>query len=732
MVSLADINLSLTDEIKAYEAYMRLTPQEDAASHFVISDVNSVTRNERITLLGSRSTGLATPISDFDFSITLPNSLPGGWILPDDEKNIFQLQLSENDNKNKAVKVLSKIERHFHSSSKFRNTEFVRHARVPIIRSTHVATGLEVQIQTMAQYRAAHEHTLAYLSEFPSLRPLYIILRYCLELRDLTTVFRGGLGSYSLLMMIVTAMKHANGKFATDDLGGQLIHVLEFYGGADLYKVGFSANPPRVFEKQKEGWSLKERMNRLTDAQLIGIDQMQKFHPKKPYLLCLQDPANPYNDLGKNAYAIKHIQATFNALKENLQTALEERNKGSDDSAKGKRFFFLEPLVKADYRAFELHRSRIERCASSRKPGDQDYSNERIRTEFERRVNQYKGVEKETDDLSNPAVDAIDGNAAESVRAEESLGEGTILAWYRKELARSHAQSDEAEPNAKKKKKMEKLQGTNDEEYGWVPSSPNDQSTLLEAKAAPKSALTARTKSPLVRKQRSPPVRKQRSPSVHKHHSKPLRKPGERKITFLPPTTTAISPQSVPLPLTQKLEAKAKPLARTTTTITKPTRTTTISSTTTTAKPTITTIKPSATTPKPTTKTRELVSTRTRAAARHGALKEHLSAQMRAVAKHKVAEEHIEPAKKQQVRVLKPPRRPPPTQGKTPAAVVAMLPPGSDLVQRLASDTAILPPERLGERMEERDGEDFGFGCGSGNGSRERGLGRRGRSSRLG
>ena len=246
---------SLTNEIKAYEAYMRLSPQEEAASELVISDVNSVARNgleiKPLTLLGSRSTGLATPISDFDFTFELPISLPGRGMVPSSKNRVSQPQLRKYKNKLEALKVLKKMERHFRLSNKFSITNLVRHARVPIIRSTHIATGLEVQIQTMAPYQAAHDYSIAYLSEFPSLRPLYIVLRYCLALRQLTTVFEGGLGSYTILMMIVTALKHSSGKFTSEDLGGQLLHVLDFYGNADLYKFGFSANPPRVFEKKR-------------------------------------------------------------------------------------------------------------------------------------------------------------------------------------------------------------------------------------------------------------------------------------------------------------------------------------------------------------------------------------------------------------------------------------------------------------------------------------------------
>ena len=503
-MSPADMCHSLTAEIKAYEAYMRLSPQEEAASQIVISDVNSVAQNEPdikpLTLMGSRSTGLATPTSDFDFTFTSQRSLPGGWIIPPSETDVPQAQSSHSEKKLKAMKVLRKVDKHFRSSHKFRNTDYLWHARVPIIRSNHVATGLDVQIQTSTPYRAAQEHTVAYLSEFPSLRPLYIILRYCLEVRGLTTVFEGGLGSYSILMMIVTALKHSSGRFASDDLGGQLLHVLDFYGKADLYKVGFSADPPRIFEKQKEGWSLGERMARTADSQLSGIDQMQKYYPRKPYLLCLQDPADDLNDLGKNSYAIKHIQATFNKARESMQALSERQNGGLDDGPKGRIWSCLDSLARADYRPFEVRRSRVERCANPSKPNDRDYSKERIDEEFEKRVNRYKGIVEEDDVLPESAVKSIEGDVTGPALHPKPL---TPTQERRDRMKRS---KERIKPlAAENKPKPQSPYGTKDDEYGWEPSSPSDEKTLLEAVAAPQSALAAQTSARmgLIRKHRS-------------------------------------------------------------------------------------------------------------------------------------------------------------------------------------------------------------------------------------
>ena len=388
---------------------MRLSPQEEAASQLVISDVASLGQSsgkvKEFTLLGSRRTGLAAPTSDFDFTLASKDSE-----LSRSEAKTSKVKPASKDQKLKIIQALKQISTRFHLSENFRNIDLVRYARVPILRSTHVATGLDVQIQTMTGYRASEDYSTAYLSEFPSLRPLYFILRYCLEARALTTVFEGGLGSYSILMMIVTALKHANGRFASADLAGQLLHVLDFYGQADLYKTGFSAEPPRIFEKQRKEWPLEERISRTSDPQLKGIDMMEKFYPRKPYLLCLQDPANHVNDLGKNAYAIKHIQATFNTARQRIQAASEEPNKNFDD--KSRAWSCLDSLVRADYRQFEKRRSKIARSLSRGQRMDLDYSKERIDKEFEKRVKHYKGVAEE-EKIPGPTLETTAGNAFE-------------------------------------------------------------------------------------------------------------------------------------------------------------------------------------------------------------------------------------------------------------------------------------------------------------------------------
>ena len=375
---------------------MRLSPAEDAAAQLVHSDVTlalqELLSTKSLTLLGSRSTGLAAPTSDFNYRIDID--------YPEQSSTNGSPEVITRTAKSTRKRVIEGIWRGLKESKDIATTKLV-FAPVPIIKCRHHATGLRIQFETMSPSQASQQYTAAYLSEFPSLRPLYILIRHFLEIRGLTAVSRGGLGSYTILMMIVAALKDSRGEFAPDDVGGQLLHVLNFYGNANLYDNGFSVEPPRTFKKRKRKRSREERKAIYSDLQLRGIENLIKNSSRRrPYLLCLQDPANAYNDLGRPSYAIKHIQLTFKEMHTSIEKALSDpglTQKTEDRS-------FLAPMVRADYSFFEIARRKIECCnKSDAELNPQDADEDTISALLERRLKIYGG-EMEEDDLPfNPA-----------------------------------------------------------------------------------------------------------------------------------------------------------------------------------------------------------------------------------------------------------------------------------------------------------------------------------------
>ena len=371
---------------------MGLSPAEEAAAQLVHSDITLALRNllstKSLTLLGSRSTGLAAPTSDLNYRVDIDS--------PEQSSTTESQESTPKATKSTTRSILKRIWEGLQESNDIARTELVL-APVPILKCRHRATGLDIQFQTMSPSQASQQYTAAYLSEFPSLRPLYILIRHFLEIRDLTAVFRGGLGSYTILMMIVAALKHSRGVYSPVDLGGQLLHVLEFYGNANLYENGFSVDPPRTFKKIRESKRTPEERKALySDLQLQGIEYLIKnSNRRKPYLLCLQDPADAYNDLGRPSYAIKHVQTIFKKMHTSIKKGLSQPGL----TQRFKDWSLLAPMVQADYTLFEIARRNLERC---HKPDAEltleDATEDTISALLERRLKIYKG-EMEEDDL---------------------------------------------------------------------------------------------------------------------------------------------------------------------------------------------------------------------------------------------------------------------------------------------------------------------------------------------
>ena len=259
------------------------------------------------------------------------------------------------------VRALRKLFKGIIKTKDFKDIELV-HARIPIVKAKHRRTGREVQLQVFSGIIPQQQFTLAYLSEFPLLRPLYLVLRVCLESRRLHVTYEGGIGSYTLLIMIVNALKHASGKQDYHDLGAQLLHVLDFYATSDLYRDGFSADPPHVFCKDREYLSSNaDREKRANDPLMREIDAIPKLDLWKPYLLCLKDPANSSNDLGRKAYAIKHVQETFRLVRKRIILAMREWE--CEMVIEGQRLSkggLLSPLLEANYRIYDQFRLRAK------------------------------------------------------------------------------------------------------------------------------------------------------------------------------------------------------------------------------------------------------------------------------------------------------------------------------------------------------------------------------------
>ena len=304
----------------------------------------------RIDLMGSYSDGLATPLSDIDLRLSLSMC----------EKDPLKRGPSPGSPKaRKAVmRLLKQLRVAFDASTVFEGA-MVINAGVPIVKVMHIRTKLMIDIQVLSYQTPQQLYRKTYLAEYPTLRPLYILLRLAVSIRGLGTVFEGGVGSYTILIMIVYGLKTCPLHIEKTDVANQLLYLLEFYGNVNLEEKGYSLDPPSTFPKlTRRNARAQFKSSGRTDQVARGIKMIGLKNDKEPYLLCLQDPAEPTNDLGRRSYSIKHVRKVFAKAYERIKNHLHELNTNptSEKSEQILRQGVLFPLVGANYEDFEKRR----------------------------------------------------------------------------------------------------------------------------------------------------------------------------------------------------------------------------------------------------------------------------------------------------------------------------------------------------------------------------------------
>ena len=109
----------------------------------------------------------------------------------------------------------------------------------------------------------------------------------------------------------------------------------------------------------------EEKDIRMQDPMLHGIDIMKTFDRRKPYLLCLQDPADPMNDLGKRAYGIKHVQDMFRKFSQQLKDQMKEWD---EDKSNRNPYGLLGNFLEASYTALDYQRCKMRGWVVKRDP----------------------------------------------------------------------------------------------------------------------------------------------------------------------------------------------------------------------------------------------------------------------------------------------------------------------------------------------------------------------------
>lgn len=352
-------------EIARFVAWLEPTTDEKAAraivgaqfKKFVLRALRAKNYEFRSTVLepfGSECTGLALPGSDIDFHLFDSRFVPRA-----------------SHNTDRPLKRMKAIFEELEQSPMYICVT-LRNAKYPIINCQHKASGIDIQLVCSPSTKPQEKLTARYLEEIPNLRALYMLFKTFFDMRGLVDVFNGGIGSYGLFIMLVAALKRQASSSAPDTdntLVSQLLYIVESYACLDTTRYAVAVHPRTRFLKHTQPPGLTKRYVAAATKRGDAIRSAQwaigKTRRLQPYLLCLQDPANPLNDLGRKSNAIKHILTTLQyyhlRMKRDFHAySNDEDGKSPERGTRAREDGLLVLLLGPCHEVYEARRKRME------------------------------------------------------------------------------------------------------------------------------------------------------------------------------------------------------------------------------------------------------------------------------------------------------------------------------------------------------------------------------------
>lgn len=326
----SDAMAQLNAEIRALDAYLTPTSDEQNGVDGLVSTVSKLLEDvpHRPQLAGSWRTGVASTHSDLDFVLPIPDI---GWSKDDIRKpSSTRPQVLEAYHN-----LLERVQQTLWQTPTFKDKTFLVYNRIPVLLAIHHPTGIRVRFQCKEGIPSSVEYINDYLAEYPAVRPLYRTTRLILEAQGLFGPHHSSIGTNALLMLLVAFCKMNHGRFQRPrSLGVQLLAFLRMYGiDVDLAANGVAVDPPGWFNEESVrsadmNWSWPEETPAHIRGQraLMNLKRTAGFKGNEPIAdhLCIQDPTNYMNDLGRFCTRTRDIQNVWAAAYARLRTASDD------------------------------------------------------------------------------------------------------------------------------------------------------------------------------------------------------------------------------------------------------------------------------------------------------------------------------------------------------------------------------------------------------------------------
>ncbi|CAE6528588.1 unnamed protein product [Rhizoctonia solani] len=287
----------LHQEILAYVDYISPTQRERRTRAMVVTLITNtiVSRwpDAIVQPFGSFETGLYLPLGDIDLVIS-----------------------SDSIARVSPASALNWIARALKDRGLAYNVQIIAKAKVPIIKFVTTWGGFKVDISlNQVNGVSAGKIINNFLTQLPALRPLVFVFKAFLSQREMNEVYIGGLGSYSVVCMVLSFLQlHPKIRNAEIDpcknLGILLLELFQYYGDYFHYeRTGISLRGGgQLFNKKARGWGLAQQPRQNTS------------------ILSIEDPQDPSNDVSKGSYNMGKIRMTLSGAHSALSTVMFERN----------------------------------------------------------------------------------------------------------------------------------------------------------------------------------------------------------------------------------------------------------------------------------------------------------------------------------------------------------------------------------------------------------------------
>lgn len=255
------------------------------------------------------------------------------------------------DNNAFTIECLYKLAKNLEDIAQRNSIEVLDTAKVPIIKMRDRKSGIEVDISFgVTSGKENSKVVLEYCKKYPLVKPLTLVIKYYLKQKFLNNSWSGGIGSYTLVIMIISYLQlHGQKREPSETTLAD--HLLGFFGlyGSQFNYVGSVisiVNEGRYLRKSDKNWK----------------------NEKNPFLLSVEDPHNPDNDVGCIAFKIENAKEAFfqayNLLAECKSLHLpssnrEESQKSSSDFSPSRPDLNVSQLMWVNY-SLQHFRARIK------------------------------------------------------------------------------------------------------------------------------------------------------------------------------------------------------------------------------------------------------------------------------------------------------------------------------------------------------------------------------------